>query len=269
VIPVVRNLEEWVRRWLPTRGSWLREDPPPARARGGRSTSGIASWRPPPARGSRQELSPQRDHARLRRVAPPRVSPHVVQLPLRPTRGVRGVALSPRGRPLGRVATRGARRRACPGTVDRLRGDEPHRARFAWRGHRIEIRCLPSDRLASAAARGSGTGEASGSLAFAWTAVALGSPWPSRSPHRVAPGTLCRNLVPCPRVLLMPDEPGSRRARRRRHRLDQAADCSGPRHAGPARSLLEGRPSRPPQSHPSGWPYDVSFEFPKIAPPLS
>jgi hypothetical protein len=69
----------------------------------------------------------------------------------------------------------------------------------------------PATRLASGVfpmadsrqpARGSRTGGASGSLAFASTVVALGSPWPSRSPHRVDSGAFSGARVPRPRVLL-------------------------------------------------------------------
>lgn len=120
-------------------------------------------------------------------------------------------------------------------------------------------------------ARGSRTGGASGSLAFASTVMTLGSPRSSRSPHRVDSSAFSGSRVPCPRVLL---------------------SCSTiPTRAGLAyivivpTGLLD-RPSGllrwiapgPPHqmlttvarcAHPSGLSYDVSFEFPKIAPPLS
>lgn len=51
-------------------------------------------------------------------------------------------------------------------------------------------------------ARGSRTGGASGSLAFASTVMTLGSPWPLRSPHRVDSSAFSGSRVPCPRVLL-------------------------------------------------------------------
>jgi len=51
-------------------------------------------------------------------------------------------------------------------------------------------------------ARGSRTGGASGSLAFASTVMTLGSPRSSRSLHRVDSSAFSGSRVPCPRVLL-------------------------------------------------------------------
>lgn len=66
-------------------------------------------------------------------------------------------------------------------------------------------------------ARGSRTGGASGSLAFASTVMALGSPWPSRSLHRVDSSAFSGSRVPCPRVLL---------SRARRSRLTPVSSTS-------------------------------------------
>lgn len=123
----------------------------------------------------------------------------------------------------------------------------PHRARCAWRGHRAEAQCLPYDRLASAAARGSWTGGASGSLAFAWTVVTLGIPLAFTVAPPGGAGDLCRSPVPRPRVLLMPDEPGSRRARRRRRRSDQTCgSLRGSCHAELALRCPRRFPAKPP-----------------------
>jgi hypothetical protein len=66
-------------------------------------------------------------------------------------------------------------------------------------------------------ARGSRTDGASGSLAFASTVMALGSPWPSRSLHRVDSSAFSGSRVPCPRVLL---------SRARRSRLTPVSSTS-------------------------------------------
>lgn len=238
-----------------------------ARARGGEGTSGIPSWRSPPVHARDKSSRPVRSRSAAPG-CPAAGEPARCPAACTPAPGIPGVARDLRGLPLRSVATRGARHRACPGTVERLRGDEPHRARCAWRGHRAGARCLPSDRLASAAARGSGTGEASGSLAFAWTVVTLGFPraFTVASPGGTGDLAESSTLPSCAshtrRTRLAPCSSSSSSFRPGRGLLHD------PAMPGLRRGRLEVS-LKVPQSHPSGWPYDVSFEFPKIAPPLS
>lgn len=84
-------------------------------------------------------------------------------------------------------------------------------------------------------------------MAFAWTVMALGDPWPSRSPHRVVPeaftGIRDRALV----CFIVLDEPDSRRPRRRRHRSNRAiriAPRAGP--LGPPAGTAPRSPATPP-----------------------
>lgn len=124
---------------------------------------------------------------------------------------------SPSGSPPRVAATRAARCRASPG--DRV--SSPRGADHAVSGSPDPATGLASDVFPMAdsrqPARGSRTGGASGSLAFASTVVALGSPWPSRSLHRVDSSAFSGSRVPCPRVLL---------SRARRSRLAPVSSTS-------------------------------------------
>jgi hypothetical protein len=99
-------------------------------------------------------------------------------------------------------ATRAARCRASPGD----RASSPRGADHAVSGSPDPATGLASGVFPMAdsrqPARGSRTGGASGSLAFASTVMALGSPRPSRSLHRVDSSAFSGSRVPRPRVLL-------------------------------------------------------------------
>jgi len=221
---------------------------PRSREACGTNTSGIPSWLLPPTRGSRSRLAPVPEiTCWLRRVSPPPVSCRAVLLPSRRP-GDSGVPRSPSGSPPRVAATRAARCRALPG--DRV--SSPRGADHAVSGSPDPATGLASDVFpmtdSRQPARGSRTGGASGSLAFASTVMALGSPWPSRSLHRVDSSAFSGSRVPRPRVLL---------SRARRSRLAPVSstssscrpdgwiapvDCSGPTSPDAHR----GRPRRSP-----------------------
>lgn len=215
--------------------------------------------------------------------APAFIRPHVLAAPgcpvagelprcpvaLAPTRGFRGAAVAFGVAPSG-LCDAGCSLPSWPG--DRV--SPPRGADHAVSGSPDPAIELSPDVFpmtdSRQPARGSRTGGASGSLAFASTVMTLGSPWPSRSPHRVDSSAFSGSRVPCPRVLLscstiptraglvyivivptgLPDPP---------------VDCSNGGLWAHSQTLITvARNARLSSSS-----YDVSFEFPKIAPPLS
>jgi hypothetical protein len=197
-------LDEWFSTMALPRKNRAPHGPayPRSREDRGTNTSGIPSWSLPPTRGSRFRLAPVPiTTCRLRRVAPPPVSCRAVLLPSRRP-GDSGVPRSPSGSPPRVAATRAARCRAVPG--DRV--SSPRGADHAVSGSPDPAIELAFDVFPTAdsrqPARGSRTGGVSGSLAFASTVMALGSPWPSRSLHRVDSSSFSGSRVPRPRVLL-------------------------------------------------------------------
>jgi len=173
---------------------------PRSREACGTNTSGISTGPLPPTCAPRPRLTPVTGVMLAASGCPAAGEPPRCPVALTPTRGFRGAAAAFGVSPWV-TATRAARCRASPGD----------RALSSRSGHAASGSPDPAIGLAPDVfpvtdlrrpARGSRTDGASGSLAFASTVMTLGSPWPSRSLHRVDSSAFSGARVPCPRVLL-------------------------------------------------------------------
>jgi hypothetical protein len=188
------------------------------------------------------------NHARLRRVAPPRVSSARRPVSSRPTRGFRGRA-RPAGLPPRVSRDAGGSSPSLPGDRERLRGDVHTVPGAPGAATKPKLGVFPT--TDSRRPRRAGAGPVG--LQARWPSPGpswpWGSPWPSRSPHRVEPETfagvryLALVCFSCPTnparavlvvVVVVPTRP---------------ADHS----VGPA---MASSPRGCPRSRPSGWPYD-------------
>lgn len=140
------------------------------------------------------------DHARLRRVAPMRASRHAVQLTVRLNPEIR-VPRSPSGSPPREIATRTARHRACPGTVNPPLAEEttPCQVRLARPPGRNPVSSQRPTRVGRGARELDRWGARLVGLRL--DRHGLGIPLAFTVTPPGGSGGLCRNPGPSPRVL--------------------------------------------------------------------
>jgi len=150
-----------------------------------RNTSGIHRYALPPAPRSPWALAQLDRGVSARRVAPPPVSAYRLRLPSRRSWGFQAAFALVRVSPSERVGAGCSWPSLTRGPCTRLlaEGATPAQVRLVWSSffRWMSSRSTDSRR---AMACGSRTGRDFGSLAFAVTTLALGSPWPSWSLYR-------------------------------------------------------------------------------------